>query len=68
MNTRVEVYNRGNGFNFRLIVKSNLKDNVIFSTRQCYEHKAEALKIAGKIKYEGEQPPITVLKKYYRIK
>jgi len=64
----IEIYNRGSGFNFRLVVKDNLGTNAIASTRQGYSKLAECKNIASKITYAGIKPEIKVLKAYYRIK
>lgn len=64
----IEIYNRGNGFNFRLVVEDNLGANAIASTRQGYSKLAECKNIASKITYAGIKPEIKVLKAYYRMK
>jgi len=63
----IEVYNRGKGFNFRLIVDDNLGRNIIFGSNQQYENYSECLKIAKKITYAGVKPEIVKLAKYYRL-
>lgn len=61
----VEIYNRGKGFNFRLIEKSNLKANIIFSSRQGYEKLAECLKMIKK--YCVADVEVIKINKYYRV-
>lgn len=68
MKVSIEIYNRGSGFNFRLVVEDNLGTNVIVSTRQGYSKLAECKHIAGKLTYDGKKPEIKILKAYYRIK
>lgn len=62
----VEIYNRGKGFNFRMIEESNLGKKVIFSTRQCYTKLAECLKMAKR--YCVADTEVIKINKYYRIK
>jgi hypothetical protein len=61
----IEVYNRGKGFNFRMIEESNLGKKIIFSTRQCYANMSECIKMAKK--YCVANTEIVKLVKYYRI-
>jgi hypothetical protein len=62
----VEIYNRGKGYNFRLISKSNLGVSVIFSSRQGYEKLAECLKMIKK--YCVADVEVIKINEYYRIK
>lgn len=62
------VFNRTGKFNFRVVVRSNLKANVVAnSARQGYENKSECIKIASNITYAGIKPTLIVLKKYRRV-
>lgn len=65
---QVHVFNRTGKWNFRLVVYSNLKANVVAnSARQGYENKSECIRIASNITYAGVKPTLIVLKKYSRV-
>lgn len=65
---QTHVFNRTGKWNFRVVVYSNLKTNVVAnSARQGYENKADCIKIAKKITYDGITPEFKVLKKYTRV-
>lgn len=59
----IEIYNRGKGFNFRLVEESNFGKKIIISNRQGYENKKECRRIAGKY-----LPNISIVEiSYYRL-